>query len=64
MHASKEKTKDDIVDGIERLMSDVQLHKEAHKLKGKFVFGFPRSSVEALDDLANFFINYMYSMHV
>ena len=41
--------KDDIVKGIERLMSDGDMKKRAESLSAMFQNGFPRSSEAALD---------------
>nr|AGU14123.1 UDP-glycosyltransferase [Cicer arietinum] len=46
---SKKVTKDDIVEGIQRLMSDEEMKKNAEVVSAKFRNGFPRSSVAALD---------------
>ncbi|TKY70109.1 anthocyanin 3'-O-beta-glucosyltransferase [Spatholobus suberectus] len=43
-------SKDDIVEGIKKLMGDKEMKKTAEVLSAKFQHGFPRSSAEALDD--------------
>lgn len=47
-------TRDDIVEGITRLMGDKEMKRNAEILGEKFLHGFPRSSVEALDYFMNF----------
>ncbi|XP_057478164.1 UDP-glycosyltransferase 89B2-like [Actinidia eriantha] len=44
----------DIVVGIERLVTDEEVHKRAVALGGKFKHGFPASSEAALDNFINF----------
>ncbi|PSR91707.1 UDP-glycosyltransferase [Actinidia chinensis var. chinensis] len=44
----------DIVVGIERLVTDKEVHKRAVALGGKFKHGFPASSEAALDNFINF----------
>lgn len=46
--------REDILQGIEKLMVDVELHKRAMALSRKFESGFPRSSEVALDDFGVF----------
>ncbi|KAL4570427.1 hypothetical protein LXL04_026079 [Taraxacum kok-saghyz] len=46
--------KEDIAAGIERLMSDEKVHKQAKELSKEFEGGFPASSVKALGDFVEF----------
>ncbi|GMP95297.1 hypothetical protein CsSME_00044397 [Camellia sinensis var. sinensis] len=46
--------KEDIVQGIERLMADEEVHKRAAALGGKFEGGFPTSAEASLDAFRDF----------
>lgn len=46
--------KEDIVNGIEKLMSDQEIKRRAATLKSKFEIGFPASSVVSLDAFGDF----------
>lgn len=52
--SAKGMKKEDIIQGIERLMGDEEVHKRARILQGKLESGFPASSVAALDALVDF----------
>nr|ACB56927.1 glycosyltransferase UGT95A1 [Pilosella officinarum] len=47
-------TKDDITSGIEKLMKDEKVHKQAKELSKEFEGGFPVSSVKALGAFVEF----------
>lgn len=51
---SKVVNKEDITDGIEKLMGDEEVHKQAAMLREKLSHGFPATSVAALDAFADF----------
>ncbi|KAI3468529.1 hypothetical protein Pfo_025192 [Paulownia fortunei] len=51
---SLEMVKDDLTSGIEKLMMDEVVHKQADILRAKFGFGFPTSSKCALDAFKDF----------
>ncbi|XP_030553758.1 UDP-glycosyltransferase 73E1-like [Rhodamnia argentea] len=46
--------KDEIAEGIERLMLDEEMHERAASIKAKFGHGFPASSESALDAFRDF----------
>ncbi|KAK3230878.1 hypothetical protein Dsin_002759 [Dipteronia sinensis] len=46
--------KDDLVEGIERLMGDLEMKKRAQMLSAKFQQGFPTTSMAALDAFCDF----------
>ncbi|KAK2973218.1 hypothetical protein RJ640_024505 [Escallonia rubra] len=46
--------KEDIVQGMEKLMADEEVHERALALRNEFGCGFPTSSVAALDAFADF----------
>ena len=46
--------KDDVVQGIEKLMGDQEMKRRAENLGAKFQHGFPKSSVAALDAFKDF----------
>ncbi|XP_059641228.1 abscisate beta-glucosyltransferase-like [Cornus florida] len=46
--------KEDILQGIEKLMSDEEIHNRATELRGKFESGFPASSEASLDAFCDF----------
>ncbi|GAY48945.1 hypothetical protein CUMW_115490 [Citrus unshiu] len=53
---SKSIQKDDIVSGIEKLMSDQEIKKRAHMLRSIFNHGFPLSSVVSLNAFIDEFV--------
>ncbi|KAG6636303.1 scopoletin glucosyltransferase-like [Carya illinoinensis] len=52
--ASKTVGKEEILNGIERLMGDEEMHQRAARLRAKFENGFPASSEAALDAFRDF----------
>ncbi|KAF7851414.1 hypothetical protein BT93_L3957 [Corymbia citriodora subsp. variegata] len=54
---SRDVTRDDIGNGIERLMTDEGARERAARIRTTFERGFPASSVAALDEFTNFIVS-------